>query len=104
MCGAKFLQHCMPLFKKQRVLRLDDQLFVENCKLMHKLVDKILPTPIINLFEQNTGHYQTRSAHVAVVKHTSLMVNKSFLCKPIVQWQRVKSDLKNMTRTQSFAR
>ena len=41
--GALPLQHCMPLFKSEGIVTINDQIFIENCKLIHRVVNKTAP-------------------------------------------------------------
>ena len=77
--------HCMPYFKKEGIVKVDDVLFIENCKFMYKLHNKLLPLPVRNLFEQKQSHYATRGPSVNVTSHSHMQMNKSFLCKPVIQ-------------------
>ena len=39
VCGAPFHAHCMPLFKRERIPIMEDQVFIENCKLMYRVAN-----------------------------------------------------------------
>ena len=43
--------HCMPYFRKNRILRVTDQLTLDNGKLMFQIHNNLSPSPIINLFK-----------------------------------------------------
>ena len=59
LCQANFSDHCMPLFKKEEILVLSDQLKVENCKLMYKVSHEIIPPPIANLYNNREHDHNT---------------------------------------------
>ena len=46
-----FRTHCMPIFRRFRILTISDQYYLENCKLMFKLVHNDCPKPISNMYE-----------------------------------------------------
>ena len=46
--GALPLQHCMPLFKSEGIVMINDQIFIENCKLIHRVVNKTAPLLLVN--------------------------------------------------------
>ena len=37
ICKVLYRQHCMPLFKNQKILSLQDQILLDNCKLITRL-------------------------------------------------------------------
>ena len=92
MCRAPFRSHCMPLFKKLNILMLSDQITVENCKFVLRIINGDCSTPIRRFFGCNLSG--TRSGNLIVTKHMLSMTNKSFLCKPSSDWQKLSADLK----------
>ena len=104
LCSAPFRQHCMPLFKSLSILTLPDQMLVENAKLYHKIVHNECPTPIQNLYRNVKSNYETRYRGPIAVSFKSVLVNKSFLCKPIIDWQNLTCDQKNVTNTKLFCK
>ena len=91
MCRVNLRSHCMPLFKKQSILTVDDYLAIENVKLMYKVKNNICPMPVRNLYNYSGHDYRTRSKDMIMDNHKLTLVNKSFLCKPLIEWQSLPS-------------
>ena len=104
MCKLNFRQHCMPYFKENKIVNLDDQLFIENCKLMHRVNSGIAPAPVINTFDKRQTLYVTRNAPVNVCRHYSDKLNKSFLCKSVMDWNKLPIDLRSVISTKLFGK
>ena len=94
MSKANHTDHCMPLFKRNRVLIVGDQVMLENAKLMYKLESDLCPTPIKNMYTRSSHGYGTRWSSIRINRHKLSMVNRSFLCKPIMEWQTIPVDIK----------
>ena len=75
MCGAHFRDHCMPLFKQEKVLVLHDVMKVENCKLMFKLLNRLLLLPVQNLFTIVKQDHNTRNPNVLASNFKSHSAN-----------------------------
>ena len=64
---AKMPKHsnAEPIFKRQCIIRLPDLIKNELCKLGYKVTNKLLPKPLVELFEQQGGKkthkYETRN-------------------------------------------
>ena len=95
------LQHCMPLFKKSQI---KDQLHMENCRLMHRVNSGDCPPPILNLYDFCSQQHNTRGPNIRIVKHKSVLVNKSFLCKPLSNWQRTDIAIRNIMNLKGFCK
>ena len=94
LTGANFHQHCMPLFKKESILTIPDNVKLQNCKLVFALDRDVCPMAIQNLFEVRNHTCATRSTKISLMKHKTDVVNKSFLCKPISDWQSLSNSIK----------
>ena len=99
-----FKDHCMPYFRSLQILKLDDQIGLENVKLYHCVLNGTCPQPIMNLFTINYSSYQTRGHGPSASHFRSSLVNKSFLCRPIMDWNCLDSTLKNICNVQLFAK
>ena len=97
-----YRHHCMPLFKKHSILTVFDRLFVENCKLMYKIETNVVPIPIKNLYQISEHSHNTRCVGVSIIRHKMQIVNRSFLCKPITDWQSLSYNIKNCSSIKSF--
>ena len=85
--GAAYRAHTSPLFRENNILTLGDQLFVENCKLAHRVYNVVCAQPIRPFFKQLDAPLTlTRSGNLLVPKHKSRLLNKSFLCKTLLDW------------------
>ena len=56
----RFLDHCMPLFKKLCTLTVNDQASLDSLNLMFRINQDTCPKPICNLFPRNDSTYNTR--------------------------------------------
>ena len=78
----------------------------ELCKLLFCVKEKLLPTPILNMFHMLVGkihHYNTRYKSLPnIKKHTSNEYNKSFLCKGITYYNQLKGEIKNAKNKNDF--
>ena len=79
----------MPLFKEHNIIRLDDLIYIENNKLMYRILNGKCAKPICNFFVNKSKVVNTRNANVAIMKQTLASVNRSFLCKLVIDWQSV---------------
>ena len=94
----------MPLMRKQWILKIKDELYVNNCKLMHRLEYGNMPVPIKHLYPTASHGYTTRNIVVKIVTHCSDIVNRSFLCKPVIEWQQADTQLKCLENVKRFAK
>ena len=76
------------------------------CKLLFCVKEKLLPTPIINIFHTQGGKthcYNTRYKSLPnIKKHSSTEYNKSFLCKGITYYNQLKGEIKNAKDKNDF--
>ena len=66
---VSYKTHCIPLFKKDSILTLDDQITLECCKLMYHVYNDLCSKPICHFFKrfaENAHH--TRNANLFVEK------------------------------------
>ena len=101
---AGYLQHCMPLFKKHCILMVKDQVAIELVKLAQRVINKQCSLAIQNLFSNYQNSYNTRNCNIAVPKHSSSIVNKTFLCKSVNEWMKLDSETKKVTNVKTFAK
>ena len=100
VCNIKASEHCMKMFKEKRILTVVDLVKVSNCRLIHRILNGICPKPISNYFQMN---YATRSLNVVISKNSFSKVNKSFLCRSLMDWCSTKTNLKKITNTKLFS-
>ena len=68
-------------------MKFEDLTCLEQCKLTYKIKNKLMPKPILELFDspgKKKHQYNTREKNLQNIKrHKSDLYNKSFLCKCI---------------------
>ena len=98
----RYFDHCMPSFKSMRVLTLSDQYHFDCLILMYRINEGTVPAPIVNMFRKSTHMHGTRNSNVHNVRHSSAIVNKSFLNRAPIMWQNCKIEYKMKTSVFSF--
>ena len=91
------------LFKQQHILTIKDQLYLKNCKFVQRILTKQCLPPLQNLYEKRPTGHDTRGPGILPKKHMLSVVNKSFLCKPIADWQQLCADIKVVENLKLFA-
>ena len=104
ICRVTLQTHCMPLFKKERILLLNDILYVENCKMMFTVDRASCPKLISNLFEHKQLRYETRGGRANVPPHRSSQFNRSFLCKSVTDWGNLSVEIRSLDHIKLLAR
>ena len=98
-------QHTDPVFKNLRIMMIEDIIKFELCKLAYCVKEKLLPTPILELFnsDKKTHQYNTRYKNVPNISmHKGNAYNKSFLCKSLSNFNTLNHQLKNAKDKISF--
>ena len=100
--------HTDPLFKSLKIMKFEDITQLEQSKLTYKIKNKLMPIPILQLFDtlgKKTHQYNTREKHLLnIKKHKSELYNKSFLCKCISYYNELNSSIKNTPNLYEFVR
>ena len=106
MSGASPRDHCMPLFKKESILTLQGQALLDNCKLMYRINENTCPVSLLNMFKLGVNHQtmRTRSHSINLQVHKTAMYNNSFLCKAIMDWSKLCTELKLLENRCLFAK
>ena len=86
----------MPLFKSLSVLTVNDQVRLENCKFMHRINYQTCPNTISKLYPKSNRKNSTSGLAISIVPHKSSIVNKSFLSRPITEWQQLSVDVRTI--------
>ena len=71
-----------PLFRKYKILKIEDLINLDLAKLSYKFTNKLLPEPVSKLFSENATHhdYQTRFGRFPMTElHKTAIYNNSFL-------------------------
>ena len=105
LSSAPFRAHCNPLFKASNILKIEDQLLLDNLKLIFRSLNELIAKPIMRFFIGNgTKGCRTRNTNVRIVKHSATIINKSFLCKAVRDWNNLDLDTKKITNAAVFAK
>ena len=102
---AKYNASTSPIFKKFRILKLDDLIDLNLAKLAYNFSRHDLPLPILSLFNANTfsHRYFTRYALQPMIeKHRTTTYNKSFLCRSPALLHSLSKDIVNSESITSF--
>lgn len=95
-----------PLFSKFKILTLDDMIDLELGKFMYKHVEKSLPLPLMDLFENNqqVHGYNTRGQlNPRIMEHKSECFDKSYLARGPSFWTSLSKKLKASTSIITFS-
>ena len=98
---------CTPLFKQSRMLPLHNMINVELAKLGYNINRKLLPKPILDIFDKNGGkkthRYPTRNKMMQnVQKHHLTQFNHSFICRSMVIFTNLPNSIKLKTNIRGF--
>ena len=104
LCKMGYLSHCMPLFKKQEILTITDQVTVENCKIMFRVCKDDSPALVRNLYSLLDSKYNMRNQQISVRNYNTPVCNRSFLCKPVLDWQQLLQKLKEHSNKKTFVK
>ena len=99
--------HTAPVYKNNKIIKLDDLIELELAKFMYKFVEKSLPMPLLQLFTSNeqVHNYNTRGRQDArTMQHESSIFSKSFLARAPSVWTQLAQNLKQKPSLASFVR
>ena len=96
--------HCMPLFKKSEITTITDILYIENVKLMHKVVNHIAPKPVVNIFLTKSSNLNQRTKIPKAPHVKTNLVKKSLICKTLVDWSSLKLELRTLEKTRQLSK
>ena len=95
------------LYTSLSIQPIDQLIKGSLCKLGHSLNHKQLPSLLIKLFNMHGGEklhrYPTRNKNIPnVQKHTAQVFNRSFLCRSIVEFSKLPTELKSEKEKRIF--
>ena len=95
------------VFKHLKIIGLPDLITFHQQKLGYKVTHKLLPVPILELFDRRGGkkshRYPTRNKNTPNIQaHQNVTFNNSFLCKAIMDYNKLPLHLKCDNTIQSF--
>ena len=90
---------CIPLFKQSKMLPLHNMINVELAKQGYNINRKLLPKPILDIYDKNGGEkihrYPTRNKMMPnIQKHHSTQFNCSFICRSMVIYTNLPNVIK----------
>ena len=90
----------MPLYNKQQLMQLPDMIKLDLAKYGHRQTTKDYPASLQQIANANGGtkkhHYPTRSKNTPNIQaHTVHQFNISYLCKTIVVYSELPTEIKN---------
>ena len=92
-------------FKCLKIIGLPDLITFHQQKLGYKVTHKLLPVPMLELFDRRGGkkshRYPTRNKNTPNIQ-AHVTFNKSFLCKAIMDYNQLPLQLKCKNTIQSF--
>ena len=97
------------LYKSLGVIHFPDLIKQEQYKLGYKISRKILPEPLIALFDKKGGkkchRYPTRNKHIPnIQRHTTTQMNSSFLCQSLNHFMQLLDTTKQCPSLSSFCK
>ena len=95
------------LYSSLKIQSVDQLIKGSLCKLGHSLNHKQLPSPLIKLFNMHRGEklhrYPTRNKNIPnIQKHTAQIFNQSFLCRSLVEYSKLPTELKSEKGRRTF--
>lgn len=99
--------HTNPIFKKLKILKLEDMIDLELSKVGYKCYYKIVPNPIQALFSNNAEYHNYNTRHrydPTIQRHKSSIYHRSILCKLPYTWSKLSHNLKNRKHIKSFTK
>ena len=105
--NARYNDHTDSLFKKCKIMKLDDMITMSNLELMYKFVQNVLPPGVSSLFSPNAviHQYNTRQRNIPHTNaHSTSIFNTSFLNKAPLLYSALNNQIKNKQSLVSFRR
>ena len=105
--AAKYNSNTSPIFKKWKILKLDDLIDLNLHKFAYNFTHKNLPLPVLNLLKTNdfNHNYGTRfGSEPCIEKHKSATYSKSFLCNAPSNFRKLSIDLTSVENVKLFAK
>ena len=95
------------IYRELKILKFEDILDFELCKLMHKIKLNLVPLSLSNLFEDPTQQparkYNLRNSGIPrTAKHKRAIFNQSFLIKAHQSWRGKPQALKDITEFKKY--
>ena len=94
-------------FSRLKIIRLPDLIVFHQQKLGYLVSHKLLPTPLLGLFNRRGGkkthRYETRNKNTPNIQtHHEPSFNNSFLCKAITEYNKLLISIKTSKTTRMF--
>ena len=96
-------------YEKLNILNIEQLIKLHLCKLGHMISHSQLPSPIHKVFIERGGQkmyqYPTRSKNTPNIQaHKSVLFNKSFMCRGLVEYNLLPAYLKQKQSHRKFVR
>ena len=97
----------LSIFKDLHMMTVYNMIQIAMCILGHNISHKHFPSPIVRLFYMFGGHkshrYPTRNKHIPnLQRHQSEKYQSSYLCKSIIELNKLPLELKSISKTSIF--
>ena len=103
ICNELPRQHCMPLYKKQKILTISDQVLLENVKWVYRIIYDLCPKLVMRLYSVKVNKLDS-GLQVSSNNYCNRACNLSFLCKPIMCWQNLTREMREKNNIKSFVK
>ena len=106
--NSKYNAHTDPIFRNNKLLKLNDIIKFHMGKFGYKLDHKIHQRPLLNIFKKNPeglsrNRRVTHHMNIPIIsKHSSKLYNSSYLCKSISNWTKLPQSVKSSSSIFSF--
>ena len=105
--NCRITADCTPLFKQSKMLSLHNIINVELAKLGYSINRKLLPKPILDIYDKNGGkkihRYPTRNKMTPnIQKHHLIQFNCSFICRSTVIYTNLPTEIKQKQNIYRF--
>lgn len=107
VCKTKYTRNTDPLFAKSKILKFDDIVKLEMLKFMYNYSKNNLPSPLMNLFNENRDYHDYNTRHAADPRSESYrykIANESFLSKGPVYWSKLPPNVTSSANSNIFSR
>ena len=104
ICKKTWNVHCIPLFKSQGLLVIDDLVRLLNIKLIHRTLNGTVPRLLHSLFLSKGHMYETCRESFTIPRFKYKICHDSFLVQSIKDWDALINDVKCKTNVKSVAK
>jgi hypothetical protein len=106
ICNSKFISHTAPLFKKMKLLTIDDLYEISCCKLYHKNLKGCLPQYFSHELETvaSTHQHHTRQhSHIYIKNVPHQLANQTINHRIATSWNKLPDSITNSIHLSSHS-